>query len=585
VADLSASATRRRRAGLAAGLVVAIVGLGLARIAISGWAPLAADDARYLFVGLSILDGQGAVTPSGDLYVLRSPAYGLALAVGSWLVGGDPLVGARIVAVAAAILGLLGAVRLGWLAAGQGGAVGTALALASIPLVWLLLPSLRIDLPQTALVVGLLLVAWRPTVRRWAAAGVVFGVLVLVKETALPLLALPVALIGSVPVRQVRRLALAYVGAAVVTAAWWWVVVWMESGAVFPANALAVVEARDAGATLTVPWSALPLLGSLAIGWVVIAWRARQELGARLVLVAGIGLAPAAIYAASLGLNARNFVGLAVLSAVAAGVAGATLVAEARRRLGSSTAPVTRATAAAVLAATLGFGAALPVVGQLAVPRFAPDLLADGLVAWLSANVGEGERVVMTFREREQMALRRFGRTEVRLLGVTPVDAADPPDAFIWMGLRDRQLFGYPRAGWVAALTDPPAAYLVLVSPHPFTPVDLVSARAGGPSLPGLAPVATLDRGGDHADILRIDPARVLAETAEVPLHLAADAAIAWLDLSGGADSAERLLGARPVVSGDGLAELLARLGDRACRFPAPGGASQLGPVGTCPGQ
>jgi len=565
---------------------VAIVGLGLARIAISGWAPLAADDARYLFVGLSILDGQGAVTPSGDPYVQRSPAYGLALAVGSRLVGDDPLVGARIVAVAASLLGLLGALRVGWLVAGPGGAVGTALALASVALVWLLLPSLRIDLPQTALVVGLLLVAWRPTVRRWAAAGVVFGVLVLVKETALPLLALPVALIGSVPARQVRRLALAYVGAAVVTAAWWWVVVWMESGAVFPANALAVVEARDAGATLTVPWSALPLLTSLAIGWVVIAWRARREPGARLVLVAGLGLAPAAIYAASLGLNARNLVGLAVLSAVAAGVAGATLVAEARRRLASSPlpAPATRAAAAVVLAATVGFAVAGPVVGQLTVPRTAPDLLADDLVAWLSANVEEGERVVMTFREREQMALRRFGRTDIVLLGVSPVDAADPPDAFIWMGLRDRQLFGYPRAGWVAALTDPPAAYLVLVSPHPFTPVDLVSARAGGPSLSGLAPVGTLDRGADHADIFRIDAALVLAGNPDVPLHLTADAAIAWLDLGGGADAGERLLGARPVVSGHGLAALLARLGDRACRIPAPAGASQLGPVGSCPG-
>jgi hypothetical protein len=308
------------------------------------------------------------------------------------------------------------------------------------------------------------------------------------------------------------------------------------------------------------------------------------ELGARLVLVAGLGLAPAAIYAASQGLNARNFVGLAVLSAVAAGVAGATLVAEARRRRASSTAPATRAIAAVVLAAAVAFAVAGPVVGQLAAPRSEPDRLADDVVAWLSANLEEGERVVMTFREREQMALRRFGRTEVRLLGIHRVDPADPPDAYIWMGLRDRQLFGYPRAGWVAALTDPPAAYLVLVSPHPFTPVDLVSARAEGPSPPGLTPVATLDGGGDHADILRIDPDRVLAETAEVPLHLTAEAAIAWLDLDGRPDAGERLLRTRPVVSGNGLADLLARLGDRACRLPAPAGASQLGPVGSCPG-
>ena len=69
MAGLSQPPTARRRTGIAAGLVLAIVGIGLARIAISGWAPLAADDARYLYVGLSILDGQGAVTPSGDPYV------------------------------------------------------------------------------------------------------------------------------------------------------------------------------------------------------------------------------------------------------------------------------------------------------------------------------------------------------------------------------------------------------------------------------------------------------------------------------------------------------------------------------------
>src|SRR6185503_3514033 len=105
-------------------------------------------------------------------YLLRSPVYGVAMAVGSRLVGGDPLVGAHTVVVVLSLLGLLGAVRVAWLAAGPGGAAGTAIALVATPLIWQLLPSLRIDLPQTALVVGILLLAWRPTTRRWAAAGV-----------------------------------------------------------------------------------------------------------------------------------------------------------------------------------------------------------------------------------------------------------------------------------------------------------------------------------------------------------------------------------------------------------------------------
>ena len=67
--------SRRAAAVIAVGLAIAIVGLALARIA-GGWAALAPDDARYLFVGLSILDGQGAVTPGGDPYLMRSPVYG-----------------------------------------------------------------------------------------------------------------------------------------------------------------------------------------------------------------------------------------------------------------------------------------------------------------------------------------------------------------------------------------------------------------------------------------------------------------------------------------------------------------------------
>ena len=152
------------------------------------------------------------------------------------------------------------------------------------------------------------------------------------------------------------------------------------------------------------------------------------------------------------------------------------------------------------------------------------------------------------------------------------------------MGLRDAQLFGYSRTVWVSALTDPPATYLVLVGPHPFTPVDLVGAGAADPSIPGLTPVSTLEGGGDQAEILHIDPTAVRATTGDVPLHLSAEAALAWLDQAGGGlGAAERLLQARPIVSGKGLAELLAVLGDRVCRMQAPADATQLALAGTCP--
>ncbi len=574
-------------AGLAVGLATGLVALGLVRVAL-GWAPLAPDDARYLFVGLSVLDGQGAVTPSGAPYLLRSPVYGVALAVGSRLLSGDPLDGARVVAVAVSLLGLLGAVRIAWLAAGPGGAVGTAIAIIATPLVWQLVPSLRIDLPQTALVVALLLAAWRPTTRRWAAAGVLLGLVVLVKETVLPLAFLPVGLIGLVPGPTVRRLTLAYLGAAFATAAWWWAVVWVSIGQVFPANAFAVVEARDVEGVVRLSWVAMPLLATFGVGWILVARRARRELGSRLILAAAVALAPAAIYASAQGLNARNFAGLAVLSAIAVGIAGATIVAAVRPRLApGSSRGTSRALAAVTLVAVVAFALAGPALGQRAVRRPAPDRLSDDLVAWVSEHVEDGGRIVMAFREREEMALRRFGRTEVGLLGVRRVHGAAPPGTFIWMGLRGRQLFGYPRTAWVSALTDPPAAYLVLVSPHPFTPTDLVGVPGQGtsvePSVPGLTPVGTLDDGDDHADIFRIEAQQVHDETGDVPLHLAADAALIWLDQLGGSNPVDRLLEARPVISGDDVDALLARLGDRACLLPAATGATQVVPAGTCP--
>jgi hypothetical protein len=565
----------------AVGLTVGLIALGLAQIA-RGWIPLAPDDARYLFVGLSVLDGQGAVTPSGGAYLLRSPVYGVALALGSRLLGGDPLDGARVVAIAVSLLGLLGAVRIGWLAAGLGGAVGTAIGLVATPLIWQLLPSLRIDLPQTALVVALLLAAWRPTTRRWAAAGVLFGLVVLVKETVLPLAFLPISLIGLVPGATLRRLTVVYLGAALATAGWWWLVVWVSIGKVFPANALAVVEARDVEGALELSRTALPLVAAFVIGWIVVAWRARRELGPRLILAAGIALAPAVLYAIAQSLNARNFAGLAVLSAVAVGIAGATIVAMARSRL---TRPRSRAVAALTLAAVVAFALAGPTLGQRAIRRPAPDRLTDELVAWVAEHVEDGGRIVMSFREREEMALRRFGRTAVGLLGVLRVDPTAPPESFIWMGLRGQQLFGYPRTAWVDGLTEPPATYLLLVGPHPFTPTDLLaSGLPGAPAeahLPGLTPVTTLDAGGDHADILAIDAEQVRAGTADVALHLAADAAMAWLDEAGGPDAVRRLLGARPVITGVPDA-LLTRLGGSACRMPLTADATQIAPAGTC---
>ena len=323
-------------------------------------------------------------------FLLRSPVYGLALATGSSLVGGDPLVGARLVALGLSLLALAGALRLGWLLAGPGGAVGTAFALVAAALVWRLVPSLRIDLPQTAAIVATLLAVWRPTTRRWAVGGVLLGLAILIKETALPLLILPVALVGSVPPRRLARLAAVFIGAAVLTAAWWWVVVWASTGRLFPLNALSVIEARDVAVALRVDRSTAFLLVDRD-----------RRLGARRLASAplpGPGATPAP------GRGDRAGAGCPVRRQPRAeraqlrgsrravrgrgrcrrGVAGrepAPAEDGGHRRQAAAASRRSRLVAVAVLAI------AAPVVGQRGAGRVAPDRIGDELVA-----LARGER-------------------------------------------------------------------------------------------------------------------------------------------------------------------------------------------------
>jgi hypothetical protein len=151
------------------------------------------------------------------------------------------------------------------------------------------------------------------------------------------------------------------------------------------------------------------------------------------------------------------------------------------------------------------------------------------------------------------------------------------------MGLRDRQLFGYRRAAWITALTDPPADILALVGPHPFTPFALTSAPDTAARL-GLSPATTLEADGDRAEVHRVDATVAAAGARDVPLHLSAAAAEAWLDLAGDG-STQRLVEAGAVVDGDpeAIAGLIARLGTNVCASPAGADAVALAPAGTCP--
>ncbi|OGN88389.1 MAG: hypothetical protein A2X23_05345 [Chloroflexi bacterium GWC2_73_18] len=578
----------------AAGAVAGLVGLALVRIALFGWAGAAPDDARYLYVGLSVLDGHGPVTPDGRTFLLRSPVYGLLLATGGRVMGGDPLEGAHLAASAFALAGLVGAAYLGWRLGGPAVGIGTAIALAAAPLVWGLLPTLRVDLVQTAGVVAVLAALLRPEAWRWALAGAILGLTVLVKESVLLLLVLPIAWLRPLPIGRWLRLTAVYLALATAVAAWWWIVVWIDAGVVFPLNGLAVIEAREVAATPLRLRDAALL--AVALGaWAAVLARARHEIGPRLLVVAAACLVPPAAYALLNGLSARNYAGLTVLSAVALALAGVDLLRWLLRW--TSARPAGRRGAWLAAGAGLAVLTGIVALGQVLAERPERFDAPRQVAAWLAPRVEPGDRVVMTFRDRESVAVELYGQVTVAGLPVSRVAPDDPAEGYVWIGLRDEQLFGYRRDAWRQALARPRTRFLVLVEPHPLTPGELLPLlRSGAAPSFGLRPAATLAVAETVVEILEVEPAALSVDGDAIPLHLSAAAAEAWLDAAAGATAEPtaitRLVGARPVVVGsvDALDRLLARLGEAVCRQPAeaPSGeaALRLAPPddsGACP--
>jgi hypothetical protein len=556
------------------GLAVALAVVAIARLTLFGWAGVAPDDARYVFVGLSTLAGHGPITPSGNLFLLRSPVYGIALAAGSVIAGNGPVAGARIVAVILAVAGLLAAVRFGWVLAGPVAAAGTALALVAMPLIWRLLPTLRIDLPQAAGVGAMLLALHRPTMRRWALAGALFGLTILVKETILLLALAPLAYAGTMPRVRLAQIWGVFLLAAAMVAGWWWIVVWVQSGAIFPLNAIGVIERRDVGADIRLDSFGVVLLGVIGAAWAVVAARAPRNPGLRLLVAAAAFVVPPAAYATLNGLSSRNYVGLAVLSAIAIGVAAARIVTWALSRTPAR--PGLRVCALA-LAAVGGIVGA--TAGQIRVGNPGEPALPGQLVDWLRAETPPGDHVVMTFRYSEIVALELYGDVAVPGLAAVRVDAGAPLSDFLWIGLRDRQLFGYTRSGWEGTVGQPGTSHLVLAGPHPLTPAELMPAldRDG---LPGLVHAQAFEAGGDWATIYRVDATSVRASPTAVALHLSPAAASAWLDLAAGAPGGDaatavmRLAEADAIVIGPDSSGLSRRLGDVACLIPLSGEGS-----------
>ena len=569
----------RRQAILAALLVAAILAVAVGRLALFGWGPVAPDDARYLNVGLSVLGGQGAVTPEGNPFLLRSPVYGVALALGGVVTGTDPLVAARFVAAALMVVAFLAAVRLGWILGGPIGATGTAVAILATPLLWRLLPTLRIDLVQGAGVIGVILAMRRPTLPRAALAGAIFGLTILVKETALLAAVLPFAWVGFVSPRRWLALAVMFGVAAALVAGWWWAFVWLKAGVVFPLNAIGVIEQRDVAGSLRPSREGLLLVALLGAGALGLVPRLRTDPTARLLALAVVAMIPPAIYATANGLSTRNYAVLALLCCCAVGATTADLIAWIRRR----TAAAPGWTRWGAVAAGVVMACALVLLAQKATGAAGGSTLPEQVSSWLGSHATAGQRVVMTFRLRELVTLELRNRVPVASLAANRVRADDDPASFVWMGLRDQQLFGYSAAAWDRTLGQPGTGFLVLVEPHALTPSELLPVLESPRGVAaGFVAVTTLREGDDAAHLFTVEPARVAVPASTLGLHLSPDAVRAWVELGG----VPALVAARPVIVGTArsLDQLRAALAGLACLVPAAANEAPGSMVlSTCP--
>jgi hypothetical protein len=335
-------------------------------------------------------------------------------------------------------------------------------------------------------------------------------------------------------------------------------------------NAIGVIEQRDVAGSLGGLREGLLLVGLLCVGAMGLVPRLRTDPTARLLALAVLAMVPPAIYATANGLSPRNYAVLALLCCVAVGAATADVAAWVGRRL-SARPGWARWTA---LVAGIVLASAVVLVAQKVTGVAAGSILPDQLAGWLAQHATPGQRVVMTFRLREIVTLELRNRVPVDSLAVNRISADDDPASFVWMGLRDQQLFGYSAAVWDRTLGRPRTAFLVLVEPHALTPSELIpllSSPRGGEA--GFSPAVTVREGEDAAHVFRLDAARASSSAGHLGLHLTANAVQAWLVLGGApAERVARLAAARPVIMGttSSLEQLRVALGGLGCLTPAP---------------
>jgi len=196
------------------------------------------DEAKYLGIGLNVLRGLGAVTVFGGFFEPHSPLWPAIMAAPRAWFDADAYAWAHLLnIVSAGLVILLGAV-LGWRIRPAVGAL-TAVSILAFPYVFELSRRVGLDMPMALLTIGYLMVGWAAVRRRsapWAvAAGALFAIGFLIKETVLPFAPVPflAGLAWGLPAAAVARMAAWAVVATAVGTSWWWVLFAMQTGRVY----------------------------------------------------------------------------------------------------------------------------------------------------------------------------------------------------------------------------------------------------------------------------------------------------------------------------------------------------------------
>ncbi len=455
---------------------------------------MAPDDAEYIGVGRQLLSGSWPTRVNGGLYTIRSWVWPLLTGGASKVVPGDVFRGPKALGVALGALAIAGAVVFAYRRRGGVAAVGTAAALGLTAVVWEVAGSTRVDVALLALLVGTILVAAEPSPRRVALAGVLAGVTLLVKESSALLVLLPLAWYrrgyATAWWRAARRF---WIGFALAVS-WWFVLVLVTRGEVFPIEGLRQAVHRDLPRAWAPNPAALVLVAGWGLAWVILLLWSRRDVAVRVLGIATLALVPATSIAWTKELALRQFAPIAVLGAVAIGVACALVVDLITPRSRSRHTGMVQVAAAVLIA-----GAAF--VPAVHLQRDALVLEAPALdrpaAAWVRRNTPDGGRIASSFRFEATTWARIGNDHEFRLLGFSNDQEAPPVAAQVWLDWSDGAFRSLSRRSLGLSLRSADA--LMLTGRHRLGPIALAiwlqtNGRSAG--LPPRASYGTIGTSG-----------------------------------------------------------------------------------------